>query len=135
MELLGVDLEGLNTDMETYQENWAGISLQSQKLLSRGPAEKLGNTVFKVYTLSIKIKALKFVDLNHSFYYCLLTQFLFLFFGSVAHVPPILSSYNLPFILFRWNDKTDERLVKWNFLTWSSFFIRCLFLLDWDFHK
>ena len=23
MELLGVDLEGLNTDMETYQENWA----------------------------------------------------------------------------------------------------------------
>ena len=94
MELLGVDLEGLNTDMETYQENWAGISLQSQKLLSRGLAEKLGNTVFKVYTLSIKIKALKFVDLNHSFYYCLLTQFLFLFlfFGSVVHVPPILSS-------------------------------------------
>ena len=31
------------------------------KILSRGLAEKLGSTVFKVYTLSIKIKALKFV--------------------------------------------------------------------------
>ena len=62
MELLGVDLEGLNTDMETYQENWVGISLHSQKHLSRGLVEKLGYTVFKVYTLSIKIKALKFVD-------------------------------------------------------------------------
>ena len=38
------------------------MSLHSQKLLSRELAEKLGNTVFKVYTLSIKIKALKFVD-------------------------------------------------------------------------
>ena len=62
MELLGVDLERLNIDVETYQEDWAGFSLHSQKLLSRGLAEKLGNTVFKVYTLSVKIKALKFVD-------------------------------------------------------------------------
>ena len=37
------------------------ISFHSQNFLSRGLAEKQGNTVFKVYTLSIKIKALKFV--------------------------------------------------------------------------
>ena len=62
MELLRVDLEGLNTDLEIFQENCVGVSLHLQKLLSRELAEKLGNTVFKVYTLSIKIKALKFVD-------------------------------------------------------------------------
>ena len=62
MELLGVDLEGLNTDLEIFQENCVGVSLRSQKLLSRELVEKLGNTIFKVYTLSIKIKALKFVD-------------------------------------------------------------------------
>ena len=60
--VVAVGLEGLNTDLETYQENWVGVSLHSQKLLSRWLAEKLGNIVFKVYTLSIKIKALKFVD-------------------------------------------------------------------------
>ena len=62
MELLGVDLEGFNIDVEIFQENWVGVSLHSQKLLSRELAEKLGNTVFKVYILSVKIKALKFVD-------------------------------------------------------------------------
>ena len=54
--------EKIKIDMETYQENWAGVSLHSQKLLSRGLAEKLLNTVFKAYALSIKIKALKIVD-------------------------------------------------------------------------
>ena len=136
MELLGVDLEGLNIDVEIYQENWAEVSLHSQKLLSRWLAEKLGNTVFKVYTLSIK--ALKFVDRDRiwiilSIIVCWL-KFVF-FFGSVVHVPPISSSYSLPFILFRWDDKIAKRLVRWNFLGWSSFLIRCLFLLDWDFHK
>ena len=62
MELLRVDLEGLNTDLEIFQENCVGVSLHPQKLLSRELAEKLGNTVFKVYILSVKIKALKFVD-------------------------------------------------------------------------
>ena len=38
-----------------------GISLHSQKLLSRGLAEKLVNMVFNVNTLSVKIKALKIV--------------------------------------------------------------------------
>ena len=120
MELLGVDLERLNTDVETYQENWAGVSLHSQKLLSRGLAEKLGNTVFKVYTLSVKIKALKFVDRDRiwiilSIIVCWL-KFVFFFFGSVVHVPPISSFYSLPFILFRWNDKPAKRLVRRNFL-------------------
>ena len=62
MELLRVDLEGLNTDLEIFQENCVGVSLHSQKLFSRELAEKLGNTVFKIYILSVKIKALKFVD-------------------------------------------------------------------------
>ena len=132
-------MEGLNTNMETYQENWAGISLHSQKLLSRELAKKLGNTVFKVYILSVKIKALKFVDRDRiwiilSIIVCWL-KFVFFFFGSVVHVPPISSSYSLPFIIFRWNDNTAERLVRLNCLSWSSFLIRCLFLLDWDFHK
>ena len=39
-----------------------GISLHSQKLLSRGLAEKLVNMVFNVNTLFVKIKALKIID-------------------------------------------------------------------------
>ena len=39
-----------------------GVLLHSQKLLSRGLLEKLGNTAFKVYTSSVNIKTLIFVD-------------------------------------------------------------------------
>ena len=39
-----------------------GVSLHSQKLLSRGLAEKLVNMVFNVNILFVKIKALEIVD-------------------------------------------------------------------------
>ena len=71
--------EKIKIDMETYQENWAGDTLHTQKLLSRGLEEKLVNTVFKIYTLYVKIKALKVVDgdriwLKYFYYFLLVAK-------------------------------------------------------------
>ena len=81
------------------------LSLHSQKLLSRGLAEKLVNTVFKVYTLFVKIKALKIVDRDSIWFVRSIIVYWWLKFVLIICVVsftllPILSSYNSLFILF-----------------------------------